>query len=233
MEVNMRFTNVVCVFFATALLAGCGSFVEKKKAEYKKGTVRTQSLEVPPDLTTPEFDQRYAIPGADGGMTASYSEYNKLKAEQPCVAPANAPSAAAPAAATEAKLVDENGSKRIALGEPFDRGWRRVGLALDSAHIKVSDKDRSKGIFYVVPMPNKDKKADRSKQSDYLVTVREGRDGSEVTVTDQRGKSDDETGRLIEVLYQSLSSENASGGKPSPAGQVSGTPSGDAVRPSR
>lgn len=37
----------------------------------------------------------------------------------------------------------------IALNENFSVAWRRVGMALDRAGFTVTDKDRSKGIFYV------------------------------------------------------------------------------------
>jgi outer membrane protein assembly factor BamC len=35
------------------------------------------------------------------------------------------------------------------LSDPFDRAWRRVGLALDRIGFLVEDKDRSKGLFFV------------------------------------------------------------------------------------
>jgi outer membrane protein assembly factor BamC len=35
------------------------------------------------------------------------------------------------------------------LEDPFDRAWRRVGLALDRVGFTVEDRDRSKGVFYV------------------------------------------------------------------------------------
>lgn len=230
MELDMKLRNAVWALAALSLLAGCSSIAAKKKAEYKTGTVQAQPLEVPPDLTTPEFEQRYAIPAENGGMVASYSEYTKQKTEQPCVTPVTAQPAAAPL--PSAKLQDSNGSKQIVLNEPFDRSWRRVGLALEHARIAVGDKDRSKGVYYVAAAPSKDKKADKAKLPDYLVTVREDHDSSAVSVTDHNGKSDAESARLIEVLYQNLNADNASAGNPPPAGNGA-TPPGDAVRPAR
>jgi outer membrane protein assembly factor BamC len=200
------------------LLAGCST--DRKQVDYKAGAVQAQPLEVPPDLTVPETEQRYTIPGTDGEKVASYSEYTKKKAEQPCVAAANVPAAVVPAPAT-AKLQESNGIKTILLGEPFDRSWRRVGLALDQAHLVTTDKDRSKGIYFVAAAPGKDKK----KLPDYQIVVRENREGSEVAVVDQNGKSDAETVRLIEVLYQNLV-KNDRGDERRP-------PRGDAVRPPR
>jgi outer membrane protein assembly factor BamC len=33
--------------------------------------------------------------------------------------------------------------------EPFDRTWRRVGLALDRVGFTVEDRDRAKGLYFV------------------------------------------------------------------------------------
>lgn len=37
----------------------------------------------------------------------------------------------------------------LSLNEPFDRAWRRVGVAIDSAGFSVEDRDRSTGDYYV------------------------------------------------------------------------------------
>jgi len=42
-----------------------------------------------------------------------------------------------------------DGSGVLELQEPFDRAWRRIGLALDRVGFTVEDRDRSKGIYYV------------------------------------------------------------------------------------
>jgi outer membrane protein assembly factor BamC len=102
------------------------------------------------------------------------------------------------------------------LGEPFDRSWRRVGLALDRAHIKVTDKDRSKGVYFVQPAPDKKKDKDK-KSADYLVTVSEIGGVSSIAVADQNGKSDADSERLLEVLLQGLNQENAPGDEVRPA----------------
>ena len=218
----MQVRHLVFGFVAVSLLAGCSSFTERE-VDYKAGASKAQPLEVPPSLTVPETDQRYTIPGKDGEKVASYSEYSKQKAEQPCVAPASAPVAAQPQPTTapSAKLQDNNGTKSILLGEPFDRSWRRVGLAIDHAHLVTSDKDRSKGIYFLVAPPDKDKK----KQPDYQLIVRENDAGSEVTIVDQAGKSDSETTRLVEVVFRNLDKNDR--------GSESRPPRGDAVRRSR
>ncbi|HEY0561892.1 MAG TPA: outer membrane protein assembly factor BamC, partial [Methylophilus sp.] len=48
------------------------------------------------------------------------------------------------------KVVKEaDSSVTLSLNDSFDRGWRRVGLALDRVGFVTEDKDRSSGLFYV------------------------------------------------------------------------------------
>jgi outer membrane protein assembly factor BamC len=42
-----------------------------------------------------------------------------------------------------------NGIDKLEVPEPFDRVWRRVGLALDRVGFTVEDRDRTKGIYFV------------------------------------------------------------------------------------
>ena len=42
-----------------------------------------------------------------------------------------------------------NGADKLDVPEPFDRVWRRVGLALDRVGFTVEDRDRQKGIYFV------------------------------------------------------------------------------------
>lgn len=44
---------------------------------------------------------------------------------------------------------DPDGTLNLTVTDPFDRAWRRVGLALDRIGFVVEDKDRSSGLFYV------------------------------------------------------------------------------------
>ena len=55
--------------------------------------------------------------------------------------------AAAPAAP---QLISApGGGEALAVAEPFDRAWRRVGLALDRGGFTVEDRDRSQGLYFV------------------------------------------------------------------------------------
>ena len=41
------------------------------------------------------------------------------------------------------------GTEVLQVLEPFDRAWRRVGLALDRVGFTVEDRDRQKGLYFV------------------------------------------------------------------------------------
>jgi outer membrane protein assembly factor BamC len=58
--------------------------------------------------------------------------------------------AAVAAPQQRADIVKANdGTERLQVHEPFDRAWRRVGLALDRVGFTVEDRDRTKGLYFV------------------------------------------------------------------------------------
>ena len=61
--------------------------------------------------------------------------------------PARTLVAAAPEAPVRARAVA--GGAAIEVDDPFDRAWRRVGLALDRSGFTVEDRDRTLGVYYV------------------------------------------------------------------------------------
>jgi outer membrane protein assembly factor BamC len=62
-------------------------------------------------------------------------------------APARAAVAGAPEQPARARLLA--GASALEVDEPFDRTWRRVGLALDRGGFTVEDRDRAAGLYYV------------------------------------------------------------------------------------
>lgn len=139
---------------------------------------------------------------------------------------ARAASAMAAQAPQERAKVSHNkeGSAILALADPFDRAWRRVGLALDRVGFTVEDRDRSKGLYFVrYADPDADgKKADQSmlsklafwrteatkeqKAAQYRIEVAESAGASQVRVLGQDGGSTKaETGnKIINLLYEQL-----------------------------
>lgn len=79
---------------------------------------------------------RFAPAAAQPGMTT---------------AGAAAPGAVAAAPAQIARVLPADGTSpaRVSIDEPFDRAWRRVGLALDRGGFTVEDRDRARGLYFV------------------------------------------------------------------------------------
>ena len=74
----MRLTVLRVSLCALALLAaGCSSIgLESKKIDYKSASKsNVPTLEVPPDLTSPTRDNRFAVPDSGGKGSATYSQY--------------------------------------------------------------------------------------------------------------------------------------------------------------
>ena len=128
-----------------------------------------------------------------------------------------------------AKLVRDgaSGPSALELSEPFDRAWRRVGVALDRSGFTVEDRDRSKGLYYVryidpetdnaskksegllskLAFWKKDPVIDVTKLPQYQVQVSEAKgDASEVKVLSKNGapEASDTSRRILGVLYNQL-----------------------------
>ena len=63
--------------------------------------------------------------------------------------PARTALAAAPEAPSKARVTEASQATSMLVEEPFDRAWRRVGLALDRGGFTVEDRDRAAGLYYV------------------------------------------------------------------------------------
>jgi outer membrane protein assembly factor BamC len=124
-----------------------------------------------------------------------------------------------------AKMVTAtDGASALNVNEPFDRAWRRVGLALDRVGFTVEDRDRSKGVYYVRYVdPTKDGGANSSggflsklafwrsssapsKAEQYRVTVQQGNEASQVQVLNKDGQPDSSgaSKRILSLLYDQL-----------------------------
>lgn len=64
-------------------------------------------------------------------------------------AAASAGTAASAAPAPDVRATGEGASRALEIADPFDRAWRRVGLALDRGGFTVEDRDRSRGAYFV------------------------------------------------------------------------------------
>ncbi|MBL8523934.1 MAG: outer membrane protein assembly factor BamC, partial [Betaproteobacteria bacterium] len=79
-------------------------------------------------------------------LTKLMVKFGYAAASSAVAAPAGSPAAAS---AVRAASFDKDKGGPLKVNEPFDRAWRRVGLALDRVGFTVEDRDRSKGLFFV------------------------------------------------------------------------------------
>ncbi len=126
------------------------------------------------------------------------------------VAPAAPGNPGTPAPADRARLEKNNdGTSKLVVDDPFDRAWRRVGLALDRTGFTVVDRDRSTGIYYVryanpdVDMAKRDRDSsllakmmlfwkpdEKDRPEQYRIKIVEVAPASVVSVQDPNGAPD-------------------------------------------
>jgi len=114
--------NLPLTLAATFLLAACSGNIlpESKKIDYKSSG-KLPSLEVPPDLTQPTRDDRYAVPDVSPKGSATFSEYAGERASGTAsTAPAVLPN-------VEKFRIERAGSQRwlVAAGSP-EQLWPQI-----------------------------------------------------------------------------------------------------------
>lgn len=98
-----------------------------------------------------------------------------------------------------------DGSQGILLSEPFDKSWRKVGLALEKAGMVLADKDRSKGIYFLSTGKDDAKnKPGADKVMRTQVKVRELGASCEVAVNNGAGASNADTQKIVDALFKAL-----------------------------
>ena len=135
-------------------------------------------------------------------------------------------STAAPVAPARAAIQQGSagGVETLEVFEPFDRAWRRVGLALDRVGFTVEDRDRQKGQYFVryadadAEMKQKDgekgmlsklafwKEDPKVKAEQYRVHIRQFAGKCVVQVLDKDGAAANTptTHRIVALLYDQL-----------------------------
>lgn len=169
------------------------------------------------DQSSSKWQSRPNDPGLEATMLqmlmAKLGGVAEAKAQADQAQGASAGASAEPGAALKLQT-SANGSKTILMGEPFDKSWRKVGLALERAGLMVEDKDRVNGLYFlrVAGTAKKQGLLDKlafwrsadSKEMRYQVIVREGSAGVEVSASNGEGASNPESQRIIEALYGQL-----------------------------
>ncbi|ANB73302.1 outer membrane protein assembly factor BamC [Paraburkholderia phytofirmans] len=212
----------------TAPNGGTYVFISQKGMREAITGTNNDSTKWEPKANDPGLEQEYlkrlmaALALADSRTKSSDTQSAELSPAgaqaAPNAATAGAKSAAAATAAqnvalsAQAPMSDDAAnntpaqfsSTELTLGEPYDRAWLRVGLALDRSNFTVDDRDASRGLYFVRYVDPKDltsaeqgfwsqvfhgKKEKVAKQ--YLVNVRAVTpDQTRVAVVDDKGAID-------------------------------------------
>jgi outer membrane protein assembly factor BamC len=144
---------------------------------------------------------------------ASEAEANKAVAATGAKAASSTSTGSAPEPAGAAILREiSGGNVIIVVNDAFDRSWRRVGLAIESAELGVEDKDREMGTYFLRPIKVQSSWAEKLKfwktsetaGKHYRVNVKDGGTACEVSVTDQNKASSDVTKKLTEEIYRHI-----------------------------
>lgn len=117
-----------------------------------------------------------------------------------------------------------DGAELLEVLEPFDRAWRRVGLALDRVGFTVEDRDRQKGVYFVRYADPQAELAGKKgegllgrlafwrddkpkvKAEQYRVSVTPADESSRVQVLDRNGAAESSAtaGRILALLHEQL-----------------------------
>jgi outer membrane protein assembly factor BamC len=115
----------------------------------KAGEIQNASL-TPAGAQTAPNSAAVANSKANSAAAATAAQNVALAAQTP-------PSQAAIAAASgNSDVSAQMTSDELMLGEPYDRAWLRVGLALDRSNFTVDDRDRNRGLYFVRYVDPKD-----------------------------------------------------------------------------
>jgi len=132
-----------------------------------------------------------------------------------------ATAAAAPPEVSRLLPADGANPARVNINEPFDRAWRRVGLALDRGGFTVEDRDRTRGLYfvrYIDPEVEQKQRADQGWLSklfgrdvkidaqQFRVLVAAAGERTVVTVQDRDGKPDTSatSGKILAQINEQL-----------------------------
>lgn len=142
---NPQIRTSVSMLVLALALGGCsGSLIESKKIDYKSARQVTP-LEVPPDLTAPTTDDRYAVPDLSARGVATYSAYTSDRTTQPAH---GAPTVLTP---VKGMKIERNGNQRWlivpaapeALWTDVKDFWLELGfiLNIENAQIGIMETD--------------------------------------------------------------------------------------------
>ena len=159
-------------------------------------------------------------PGLDAAMLSRFMVFLGAQEDVARAELAAEQSQAAQQQPAAAQIVRGSGAAgALEIDEPFDRAWRRVGLALDRGNFTVEDRDRTAGEYYVRYVDVDAQQAERpgffsrifgssepKPQPQYRVRLSELGSTTRVTVANSDGQPENSptAARILDVLQQQL-----------------------------
>ena len=122
-------------------LVGCGAMgLNNKRIDYRAGAVQVPSLEVPPDLTAPETDDRFKV--GEGEPVATYSAYTKGEVATP------SRSASAVLPVVKGVSLERNGAQRwLLVADRAENVWPVVKAFLNETGLSIHSEDQAAGLI--------------------------------------------------------------------------------------
>ncbi len=144
-----RGTVCVLALLSLAGLAGCdsvNSMLEPDRIDYKSEAKKVPTLEVPPDLSQLQRENRFALPDTQNG-TATASAYNRLQNKR---ATEDVSAVVAPKAAADMQVVRDGSQRWLVVPQAPEKLWPQIKdfwqdngflISLDSPQSGVMETD--------------------------------------------------------------------------------------------
>ena len=149
-----RVAVLVCPIVLAASLSGCStisSLFGGKKPDYQRAG-KLQPLEVPPDLTQPQVDDRFAVPDTKSSPgSATFSAYSKDRTAQPATPTATTTATAAVPGflpGSDKAQVERSGAQRwLVVKSPADQVWPVVKQFWVDSGYEVKVENATTGVM--------------------------------------------------------------------------------------
>lgn len=183
----------------------------KEEFSATKGTSQWVARAHDPELEAIMLQRLMVRFGIRETQAASAVAATSAVAAVPAAAPLTAPE---PAGLASLRGIP-GGNTIIVVNDAFDRSWRKVGLAIESAGLALEDKDREKGIYYLRPVKLESGWLDKLKfwkskedtSRHYRVNVKDGGTSCEVSIVDQDGASNKVSKQMLEAIYKNINNQ--------------------------
>jgi len=124
-------------------LSGCSSLQSDRVIDYRAKAKQQPTLEMPPDLTAPETDERYKVPLADSANSgvATYSDYSKSSVSQDGGVSSVLPE-------VPGVRLERDGARRwLVVRESPEKVWSVVKNFWLDTGLKIASEDQAAGVM--------------------------------------------------------------------------------------